>query len=241
MVSISRKWSFEYQWEKYHTRELTYGMSSEQEFEKFCHDLQIRPHHLKGKRILDAGCGSGRLTRVVAEYAKEAYGVDLIKLPRDSKVKFVRADIQKLPFKKGYFDYVYCEGVLHHTPHPKQAFMELARVNKGRLFVMLYSHRNIFMKIRCYFFTYRYPHGVLRVISLFLALLFFIPMNIYKIIFNRDKSYTLSSLDFFIFDYISPLYQSVHGVEEVKGWFKEAGYRHIVQVSKRDTEVLGVK
>ncbi len=131
---MKRKWSFEYQWKNYSTEHLTYGLTAEKEFQKFIHDLRITKKNLNKKKILDAGCGSGRLTRFISKYGAETYGVDIIPLPKDKKVKFIQADIQNLPFKNNFFDYIYSEGVLHHTENPKKAFKELARVNKRKLF-----------------------------------------------------------------------------------------------------------
>ena len=34
----------------------------------------------------------------------------------------IQADIYKLPFKLEQFDYVYCLGVLQHTPNVQKAF-----------------------------------------------------------------------------------------------------------------------
>jgi ubiquinone/menaquinone biosynthesis C-methylase UbiE len=70
---------------------------------------------LKNKRVLEIGCGEGRLTW---QYAKEAQSVVAIDLDRDSlrvarvdrpsdfekKIHFVCADSEYLPFSKEKFD-----------------------------------------------------------------------------------------------------------------------------------------
>ena len=54
---------------------------------------------------------------------------------------FSRRNRSNFPFKNGYFDVVWCSGVLHHTPDPKEAFQSIARKVKtgGRLFVSVYG------------------------------------------------------------------------------------------------------
>ena len=238
---MKKLWSFEYQWKNYDTKYLTYGLSKEAEFRKFCRDLNIKPEDLQDKRILDAGCGSGRLTKYISKFSKDVYGIDLIPLPQDKHVKFIRANIMDLPFEDSYFDLVYCEGVIHHTPTPEKVFMELARVNKNKLFVMVYSKRNIFMLIRRYLMTYKYPYLLTKLISFLFALIAYIPANILRLLLQTNRKFTIKSLEFSIFDYLSPEYQSIHSFSEVKKWFKEAGYNHIIKISNKGTEVLGIK
>lgn len=240
-MNRNNSWSFEYQWKNHDTKYLTYGLSAHAELKKFFHDMRCKPKDLKNKKVLDAGCGSGRLTKNIARFARESYGVDMITLPKYDNVKFIQANIMNLPFRDDFFDYVYCEGVLHHTPNPKRAFMELARVNNDRLFVMLYSKRNIFMKLRKYFFTYKYPFFLIKFFAFFFALGLYVPMNLYKIMFKIKRKFSVKSLEFLIFDYLSPRYQSIHDFDEVKSWFQKAGYKKIIKISNKGTEILGIK
>jgi ubiquinone/menaquinone biosynthesis C-methylase UbiE len=68
-----------------------------------------------GKRVLEIGCGDGRLTWRFANSAKRATGIDLLQddlrvamidRPSDleEKVFFARADSIQLPFAKETFD-----------------------------------------------------------------------------------------------------------------------------------------
>ena len=69
----------------------------------------------KDKRVLEIGCGEGRLTWKYAASAKHAVGIDLdtdslrvatIDRPSDlaSKVHFSRAKSEQIPFSKETFD-----------------------------------------------------------------------------------------------------------------------------------------
>src|ERR1700730_14579788 len=70
------------------------------------------------KEILDAGCGTGTILKLLGNPTKNV-GVDLapevISLCRRRGLDNVReADISKLPFADGSFDAVICSSVLYH-------------------------------------------------------------------------------------------------------------------------------
>lgn len=86
--------------------------------------------------ILDMGCGEGtRLDYVVVE-GKKGVGVDIsgtaISLARKSypNLKFVRANLEKLPLKGESFDLVYSAFVLEHLMKPEKVVQEAVRVTK---------------------------------------------------------------------------------------------------------------
>ncbi len=66
-----------------------------------------------GKRMLEIGCGDGRLTWQYAKSARSVVGIDLdaddlrvatIDRPSDVSASFVRADSIHIPFSKETFD-----------------------------------------------------------------------------------------------------------------------------------------
>jgi len=89
-----------------------------------------------GRRLLDAGCGTGR--RLPSDAAMAA-GIDLSPemLSAGGQAMVAAADVRALPFEKDCFDLIWCRLVLGHLADPELAYRELARVCKvgGHLMV----------------------------------------------------------------------------------------------------------
>jgi malonyl-CoA O-methyltransferase len=82
----------------------------------------------KGRRLLDAGCGTGR--RLADSNATLAVGVDvsieMLSAGRGSAVAV--ADVRALPFPAETFDLIWCRLVLGHLEDLRPAYRELTRV-----------------------------------------------------------------------------------------------------------------
>jgi ubiquinone/menaquinone biosynthesis C-methylase UbiE len=107
---------------------------------QFTWDVEpLSKYVLDGDRILDLGCGNGRLLKVFKEQKIDYFGLDasekLIKIARKEypKSKFKVGDILSLPFPDNFFDKVFVIRTLHHVPSQKlrlQALKEIRRVLK---------------------------------------------------------------------------------------------------------------
>ncbi len=103
-----------------------------------------------GERVLDVGCGSGVVTREIAERVGaggRVVGLDpspaLLAVAHElaqeagigDRVEFRKGSALQLPFPDGSFDAVLCVTVLSHVPGGEGAIPELARVLRpgGRL------------------------------------------------------------------------------------------------------------
>jgi SAM-dependent methyltransferase len=114
--------------------------------------------------ILDVGCGSGRVARMVGEIGRgRVVSVDLSLdslrgVQRRQPHPLVNGDNMQLPFRSGCADVVISNGVIHHTPVARTSFLELARVTKpgGTLVVSVYPRWS------WYYYVYRYPGAVIR-------------------------------------------------------------------------------
>jgi SAM-dependent methyltransferase len=104
----------------------------------------FRRHGLGGAlRVLDAGCGTGEITRRLAELYPEAelLGVDVepAHLARaaagaasfGARVRFEQRSVFDLGLADGSFDLTVCRHVLQALPHPERVLAELARVTRG--------------------------------------------------------------------------------------------------------------
>jgi ubiquinone/menaquinone biosynthesis C-methylase UbiE len=101
-----------------------------------------------GSRILDAGCGIGGSSRLLAKrFNCQVTGLDLVEsfvhvarmLTRATdlanQVRFKQGDVCRMPFGDEQFDVIFSQHTLMNIPNKQAAFMELARVIKpgGRL------------------------------------------------------------------------------------------------------------
>ena len=111
-------------------------------------ELVVREADLRGRRVLDLGCGTGRLSAALAEQGiARVWGVDASaemlavareKLPASVGLKQARAE--ELPFRDGWFDRAVMWLVVHLVDRPA-AFREVARVlvPDGRLAVVSFA------------------------------------------------------------------------------------------------------
>ncbi|MEW6458431.1 MAG: methyltransferase domain-containing protein [Bacillota bacterium] len=99
-----------------------------------------------GERVLDGGCGTGRLSLALAEKGLVVTGVDLsprmLEVARNrtrshANITLMQADVENLPFPSLSFDLVTAFTVLEFTGNPEAAVRELWRLVKpgGRLVV----------------------------------------------------------------------------------------------------------
>ena len=224
------------------------GESERTFIEKTGFDLQM----LKGKLILDAGCGSGRFMEIAAKYGAEVVGVDLsyavdsafANMGLNKIINIIQADIFDLPLKIESFDFIYSIGVLHHTPSTKDAFMHLPGLLKknGEIAIWVYSDEpftmTVYNRVSNFYrlFTTRMPLRMLYRLCHIAVPLY----HLYKIkglghIFRVMLPLSIHPdprwrvLD--TFDWYSARYQWKHTYSEVAGWFKEAKLQDIVKLS----------
>ena len=99
--------------------------------------LKALSPELKGCRVLDAGCGDGVLSYMLAREGAEVYGIDIsrealrVAKKRCGNARFYQASIYNLPFPDKFFDHITCLEVIEHLADPDKALTELKRVWKG--------------------------------------------------------------------------------------------------------------
>ncbi len=104
---------------------------------------------LAGKVGLDAGCGKGRFTRILARHLHAEVALDgssaveaaARSLHDMDNVAVVQADLRDAPFAPESFDFISSLGVLHHLDDPFDGFKRLLTylAPGGQLLLYLYS------------------------------------------------------------------------------------------------------
>jgi SAM-dependent methyltransferase len=141
--------SFGLEWHRFPRTQLDSYNGTKVSWTRFIQLTGLEPTELKGQRVLEVGCGSGRFLELVAQAGAEAYGADLstaAEVSHDNLKQYpncsvVQADLFRLPFAPGAFDFIYSFGVLHHTPDVEAAFRAVVRHLKpgGRIAVWVYG------------------------------------------------------------------------------------------------------
>ena len=220
----------------------------------------LSPADLAGTVVLDGGCGMGRYLRAAAEAGpKRLVGLDLSgavyaarDLTRDfGCVSVVQGDLLRPPFAPGSFDHVYSLGVLDHTPDPRAAFLGLTRLLKpgGRIVVWVYpkerpalewvmnAHRAV---------STRLPLSVLLALSRLSA-----PIGGWKRRLTASPSRIVARAGVVLnvltigvsmhpdpevrvcdtLDWYAPKFLTRHTLDEVRGWFADAGLVNLTDLS----------
>lgn len=101
-----------------------------------------------GKTILDAGCGTGQLACLLSVKDRKTSGMDFSEksiakgneLKEKLKLKnvtFQREDLLDLKCADQRFDYIFCNGVLHHTNNPYLGFQNIVKFAKKGTYIVI--------------------------------------------------------------------------------------------------------
>jgi SAM-dependent methyltransferase len=113
-------------------------------------DILVDSDYGINKRVLDAGCGSGRWSIYLADRFGYIEAIDpssaviaavnQIREHGKNNVRVTQAEINSLPFKEGSFDVVVCLGVLHHIPDTIASLKALVQMLKPGGLIVLYMY-----------------------------------------------------------------------------------------------------
>lgn len=127
---------------------------------------------IEGRTVLEAGCGAGRFTEVLASVDTDILACDISlaveanmmnrreheSLSGEGRVTICQASILALPVQPQSFDYVVCLGVIQHTPDPAITIKALADcVKPGGVLVIDHYSRE---------YDYPLPRRILRTMML---------------------------------------------------------------------------
>lgn len=184
------------------------------------------------KKILELGCGTGQLSMYFSigsnnEIVAFDPTITSLNLAKDfakkneiTNVKFLNADIFDDVLSDNYFDFIWCNGVLHHTKNPYNAFEIVTKsLNKdGYILVGLY---NKIGRLRTIIRKYLY-----KVFGEKFLYLFDPTLKNLKLDEDERKSWIRDQ-------YLHPI-ESLHTIDEVLVWFKKNNIEFISSVPSSD-------
>lgn len=247
--------SFGFQWNRFPGTQLDSVSGVTISRDRFLAQWSAPPEWFAGKRVLDVGCGAGRFAEVALSLDAEVVAVDLSSaidacwqnLKRHPRLTVAQASVYELPFAKGYFDAVYCFGVLQHTPDVRRSFMALTELVRpgGELAVDVYkagwrdwTHPKQWLRP----LTTRVPQPELfsvieraaptllkvsraagRVPLAGRILRRMVPVADYEGVFPLSEQQRLEWAVLDTFDWLSPRYDQPQSGETLRRWASEAG------------------
>ena len=186
------------------------------------------------KKVLEVGCGTGQLSIYFSIGSNNnIVGFDptlnSLKLAKNfaikneiSNIDFVNADIFDDVLIDNYFDFIWCNGVLHHTKDPYKAFQIVSKSLKkeGYILVGLYNKigrlRTILRKHMSKLFGVKFIE------------IFDPTLKNLKVSDEERKSWIQDQ-------YFHPI-ESLHTLDEVLKWFKDNNIEYINSIPSSDFE-----
>ena len=141
--------SFGLQWNRFANTQIDSKVGTNRSEIRFREETLWDERDLKGKLVLDAGCGSGRFSEIALKLGASLIAVDYSSAVEASKQNLsapdkliVQGDLAALPILDQTFDFIYCIGVLQHTSEPARIVKELLRCLKvgGEITLTFYEN-----------------------------------------------------------------------------------------------------
>ena len=183
--------------------------------------------------VIDVGCGTGQLACFLALKGRRVLGVDYsqrsLALAQELKrrlalrsVDFRRENILAWELPAQSFDYVFCNGVLHHTSDPYGGFQNLVKITKpgGLVIVGLYNrYGRLMLGVR---------RRVVKLLSLFDARAKDRAIEKQLVALDADEE---KRRTWYADQYEHP-HESTHTVAEVLEWFRANGLEYVSSFPK---------
>lgn len=232
--------SFSFEWNVHKRTQLDTYRQDNSSTDVFQQKTGLTPEQVRGKLVLDAGVGAGRFSDTLLRWGARVVAVDLSyaveaaheNFGHNPRALICQADIGKLPFRPGTFDYIISIGVLHHTPSTRKYFECLPQFLKpgGEIAIWLYPNEGDYVIRNAWIpFTSRIPdrwfYGFCKVLVNWAAKSPNNPIiKWWRRVFpfsNQGLGMDNDILD--TFDGYSPRYHGIHSPDEVEEWFRTAG------------------
>lgn len=143
--------SFGMQWNAFRDVQLDTSAGGGHSRQRFDDETRWTEERLKGKWVLDGGCGAGRFAEVSAARGCNLLALDMssaVEAARETLKAFPNADVVQgsllePPVRRGAFDFAYCIGVAQHTPSPETAVRQVVESVKpgGEFALTIYARQ----------------------------------------------------------------------------------------------------
>ncbi len=252
--------SFSIQWQQFEYEDRTWGLEVKDRVDHFLHEFQLSADELRGKKILDGGCGNGKFTCAVSAFGQEMFGMDQSTSPiraiekkhtfagkQSPLVHFVQGNVFYPPFRDNFFDHIYSSGVLHHTPDTYKAFKSLIPILKkdGKYYILLYKKRSQIIEIPLEIIrtitTRMYLEKLYRLIYCLVPFFLVIRKMIWLLRGRWVKAdFTRREEALVLFDTFSPKYRYTHTTKEVVDWYKKLNLSDAKAIDLKIKPEIGV-
>ena len=184
------------------------------------------------KSILEVGCGTGQLSiyfsigtnNNVVALDPTIQSLNLAKKFADSNsisnIKFLNADIFDDVLTDQYFDFIWCNGVLHHTKDPYGAFKILIKSLKSKGYVLIGLY-NKYGRLRTVIRRYLYKLFGKKFLEKIDPTLKNLKLD------ENEKNAWIRD------QYIHPI-ESLHTIDEVLKWFDENNIDFVSSIPSSD-------
>ena len=186
------------------------------------------------KKVLEVGCGTGQLSIYFSIGSNNhIVGFDptleSLKLAKNfaskneiSNIDFVNADIFDDVLVENYFDFIWCNGVLHHTKDPYKAFQIVSKSLKKEGYILVGLYNKI-GRLRTILRKYISKLFGIKFIEIFDPTLKNLKVG------NEERKSWIQD------QYFHPI-ESLHTLDEVLKWFKNNNIEYINSVPSCDFE-----
>lgn len=256
VLSKSIAFSFSEEWKEAHAENMTtvWGQSSETRLNQHYIDTKTNATYYHNKMVVDIGCGNGILTHQLSTLGATVFGVDYSTSVwnahatyKNPLLCYLQCDLHYLPFKNNFFDLLYSNGVLHHTPNTYNAFQNVIGSVKsdGKCYIWLYS-RSLKLGFNLFLYATDAMRFVVNKLNATTQKLIIEKLLALKIRYNAWRGTEIPSVieaKIDLYDILTPTYKFYHTETEVKHWYLKNNFDKIetTHLNPYGFGMLGVK